>query len=180
MCLARMLMPKMFLKFFQGLKSGTAKTQQIKISLRQFLCDIGLYEVINYSFIGDSWMEKLKLTSEEGYKDSLRILNPINEDFALLKTSPMPLMIRNLLNNINHGIKDIGIFEITKIFRKKEGSRLPDEINTLGVMLTGKINTKGWNERDKNYDFYDIKGITEYLFRMYFKNSNLIFNEKEY
>ncbi|MCL5070057.1 MAG: phenylalanine--tRNA ligase subunit beta [Actinobacteria bacterium] len=154
--------------------------QKIIKSIRQSLCGIGLYEVINYSFIGRSWIEKLKLTIEEGYKDSIRILNPINEDFALLKTSPMPLMIRNLLNNINHGIKDMGIFEITRIFRKKEGSRLPDEINTLGIMLTGKKNVKSWNGQDKNYDFYDIKGIMEYLFRPYFKNNNLIFKKKEY
>ncbi len=154
--------------------------QKIIKSMRQHLCDIGLYEVINYSFTSKSWVEKLKLTNEEGYKDSLKILNPINEDFALLKTSPMPLMLKNLLNNINHGIKDIGIFEITKIFRKKEGSKLPYEINTLGIMLTGEINTKGWNEQDRRYDFYDIKGITEYLFRPYFKNQNLIFKEKEY
>jgi phenylalanyl-tRNA synthetase beta chain len=164
-----------------NLKKGSYTYYQKTIkSIRQSLCDIGLYEVINYSFIGDSWIEKLKLTNEEGYKDYLRILNPINEDFALLKTSPMPLMVRNLLNNINRGIKDIGIFEITKIFRKKEGSKLPDETNTLGIMLTGKINTKNWKEPDKNYDFYDIKGIMEFLFRAYFKNSNLIFKEKEY
>jgi len=164
-----------------NLKKGRHTYYQKTIkSIRQSLCDIGLYEVINYSFIGGPWIEKLKLTTAQGYKDSIRILNPINEDFALLKTSPMPLMIRNLLNNINHGIKDMGIFEITKIFRKKEGSKLPDEINTLGVMLTGKINSKGWNGQDKNYDFYDIKGIMEYLFRQYFKNNNLIFKEKEY
>jgi len=164
-----------------NLKKGRYTYYQKTIkSIRQSLCNIGLYEVINYSFIGQSWLEKLKLTIEEGYKDSLRILNPINEDFALLKTSPIPLMIRNLLNNINHGIKDMGIFEITKIFRKKEDSKLPDEINTLGIMLTGKISVKGWNVQEKNYDFYDIKGIAEYLFRPYFKNNNLIFKEKEY
>lgn len=164
-----------------NLKKGRYTYYQKTIkSIRQALCDIGLYEVINYSFTSKSWVEKLKLTNEKGYKDSLKILNPINEDFALLKTSPMPLMLKNLLNNINHGIRNIGIFEITRIFRKKENSKLPDEVNTLGIMLSGKINSKSWNEQDKNYDFYDIKGIAEYVLRPYFKNKNLIFKENEY
>jgi len=164
-----------------NLKKGKYTYYQKTIkSIRQNLCDIGLYEVINYSFIGKSWVEKLKLTTEKGYKDFLKISNPINEDFALLKTSPMPLMLRNLLNNINHGTKNMGIFEITRIFRKNENSLLPDEINTLGIMVTGKRNIKGWNEQDRNYDFYDMKGIAEYIFGPYFKNRTLIFKEREH
>jgi phenylalanyl-tRNA synthetase beta chain len=150
-------------------------------NLRQFLSDIGLYEVINYSFISEEWIKKLKLDLEDSYMDAVRILNPINEDFALLKTTPLPLLVKDVINNINHGIKDTGIFEITRVFSKNDSSKLPIETNILGIMLTGKAFAKAWNREDMNYGFYDLKGILECIFNKFYGSiSRLAIQEKEY
>jgi phenylalanyl-tRNA synthetase beta chain len=147
-------------------------------NLRQVLCDAGLDEVMNYSFISEEWIIKLKLDQEDNYKNAVEIINPINEEFAYLRTTPMPSMIKNVLNNINHEIKDISIFEITKVYEKLHDSKLPKETNLLGVMLSGRLSLKSWNKQEKNFDFYDLKAVLEYLFEHFYKKSNLEINQK--
>jgi phenylalanyl-tRNA synthetase beta chain len=148
--------------------------------IRQALCDIGLDEVINYSFTSTETLKKFKLNLEEEYKNNVEILNPINEDFRLLRTTLLPALMKNVKDNINHNIKDIGIFEISKIFKKKGSGKLPFEINMLGVILTGKAVQKGWNEREKAFDFYDLKGILEFICSKYYHSSSLNIEERQY
>ncbi len=148
--------------------------------IRQFLCDIGLDEVINYSFISTDALKTFKLNLEEEYKDSVEILNPINEDFKLLRSMLLPSLMKNIKDNINHNIKDIGIFEISKVFKKKDSAKLPFEINMLGVILTGNAVRKGWDERERTFDFYDLKGILEFVCRKYYPYGSLKIEERRY
>lgn len=113
--------------------------------------------------------------------NAVRILNPINEDFTLLKTTLLPLLVKNVINNINHGIKDIGIFEITRVFSNNDSSELPIETNTLGIMLTGRAFSKAWNREEVNYGFYDLKGILECIFKKFYGSiDRLAIQEREY
>ncbi|MBM3709809.1 MAG: phenylalanine--tRNA ligase subunit beta, partial [Actinobacteria bacterium] len=149
-------------------------------SLRLALCSAGLDEVMNYSFISREWFNKFKLAEEEKFKDYVSILNPINEDFALLRTTPLPHMVKNLLNNFYHGIKNISIFEITKVFKNIKDSKLPEERNMLGVLISGQAVFKSWAGADRNYGFYDLKGMLEYLTAQFYKNHKLQLLPKEY
>jgi phenylalanyl-tRNA synthetase beta chain len=166
---------------FSYIHRGKYTTAQKTIKkLANALCSIGLNEVINYTFISEEWIKKLKLDKEDDYKSAVRILNPINEDFAFIRTSSLPLMVKNVLNNINHGIKDIAIFEITKVFRDNGEGKLPEEKTVLGVMLTGREILKGWDSIEKSYDYYSLKKIVEHIFSLIYKDSTLSFVQKEY
>ena len=88
--------------------------------------------------------------------------------------------MKNVKDNINHNIKDIGIFELSKIFKKKDSGELPFEINMLGVILTGKALQKGWNEKERAFDFYDLKGIMEFICGKYYPRSSLKIEEGKY
>jgi phenylalanyl-tRNA synthetase beta chain len=136
--------------------------------LKQLLCDSGFYEVINYSFTGAQWLQKVKISDEDRYSAAVKIINPINEDFSYLRTSPLPLMVKNVINNINHDVKNIRIFEITKVYRLAEDKKLPEEKTVLGVLLSGKSCLKSWNENEKAFDFYDLKGVLELLYRYFY------------
>ena len=149
-------------------------------NIRQTLCDIGLDEVINYSFLSAGEIEIFKLNLEEEYNDIVAILNPINEDLKFLRPTLLPSMMKNIKGNINHNIKDIGIFEISKIFKKKNSNNLPFEINMLGIILTGNAIQKGWDEKERSFDFYDLKGILEFLCMKYYPGSRLKIEEKGY
>ncbi|MBM3705522.1 MAG: phenylalanine--tRNA ligase subunit beta [Actinobacteria bacterium] len=148
-------------------------------TLRKLLCGIGFDEVINYSFISQSLSESFFLSREENYKNPVKILNPINEDFAYLRTSPLPLMVKNAINNLNHDINEISIFEITKIYSNRKDSVLPDETTVLGVLVSGKAEVKSWESLERQNDFYDIKGVLEYLFSHFYRDSRLEIIQKK-
>ena len=68
----------------------------------------------------------------------------------------------NIKENINHGTKNIAIFEIGKIF-----SRGPkQEKNSLGIAISGLRAEKSWYEREFQYDIFDLKGILETLLKL--------------
>ncbi len=164
-----------------SLKRGKYNFYQKTVkNLRQSLCSIGLNEVINYSFMSEALFKKFKLNLENKYKDAVEVLNPITEDFKLLKTSLLPAMVKNVKSNINYNIKDIGIFEISKVFRKNKDSKIPTETNMLGIMITGVSNIKSWAEEERYYDYYDLKGILEYIHNKFYRNGNIRIAEKEY
>ncbi len=157
----------------------TSSQKAIK-TLANSLCNVGLNEVINYTFVSGEWIKRLRLDSEDDYKNAVRILNPINEDFAYIRTSSLPLMVKNILNNLNHGIKDIAIFEITKVFKDRGEGKLPEEKTVLGVMLSGRETLKSWDSIEKSYDYYSIKKILEHIVSLFYKNCKLELVQKEY
>jgi phenylalanyl-tRNA synthetase beta chain len=161
----------------RGKYTSAQKTMK---KLADALCNVGLNEVINYTFVSEEWIKRLRLDVEDDFRNAVRILNPINEDFAYIRTSALPLLVKNVLNNINHGIKDIAIFEITKVFRDTGAGRLPEEKTVLGVMLSGRETLKGWDSIEKSYDYYSLKKILEHIFNIFYKDSSLSFEQKEY
>lgn len=121
-----------------------SKSQSNIKSIRNILANTGLNEVINYSFIGLDEFKESMLDREDDYKRYIEILNPINEDFRIMRTSLLPSLLRTVKNNINRNIKDIEVFEISKVFIDK-GRQLPDEPQKTG-------NTSQWKSRAKELD----------------------------
>jgi len=157
-----------------------SKYQKAVKNIRQSLCDIGLIEVINYSFIGDDALMKCRVNLEKEYNQNVEIINPINEEFRILRPILMPALIKNIKDNVSCSIRDMGIFEISRTFKKNNSGKMPFESNRLGVMLTGRSIIKGWNEKERAFDFFDLKGVLEFICRMYYPEENLKIKEKEY
>ncbi|MCX6347489.1 MAG: phenylalanine--tRNA ligase subunit beta [Actinobacteria bacterium] len=156
--------------------------QKKLIEVRQTLEDAGLNEVINYSFIGLKEFKFFNLDEEPDYKDYVRILNPLNEDFEILRTSLIQSLVKNLGDNISRKTQDLRIFEISKIFLKdySSHSKLPLEKTRLAVLFSGRASLKNLNSTERMYDFYDLKGLLEYLFEKFKLKDGLKITVNEY
>ena len=156
--------------------------QKKLIEVRQTLEDAGLNEVINYSFIGLKEFKFFNLDEEPDYKDYVRILNPLNEDFEILRTSLIQSLVKNLGDNISRKTQDLRIFEISKIFLKDyiSHSKLPLEKTRLAVLFSGRASLKSLNSTERMYDFYDLKGLLEYLFEKFKLKDGLKITVNEY
>jgi len=156
--------------------------QKKVIEIRRLFEDAGLNEVINYSFIGFKEFKYFKLDEENDFKDYVRILNPLNEDFEILRTSLIQSLVKNLKDNISRKIQDLRIFEISKIFLKDDfnQNRLPLEKTRLAVLISGKASLKSLNGNERMYDFYDLKGLLEYLFKKFKLKDGLKITANEY
>jgi phenylalanyl-tRNA synthetase beta chain len=131
-------------------------------TVRDFLVGEGYLEIVTNSL-------QRRSTAALGGTAAVEILNPINEDMAALRTSLVPGALDVIRHNINHGAKDLKLFEIGNVFRKgsasEKGPYFDDYVEEERILIaqTGLANAPGWDRADRRADFFDLKGTTERL-----------------
>lgn len=140
-------------KFAGGLSTcgGFSKEQTCERNVGAVLRSLGLDEIITYSFISPTYYDKIRWSKEDKRRDSLRILNPLGEDTSIMRTTVLPSMLEIVTRNINFRNKEAFLYEIGKIYNKKENG-LADEPKIVSIGMYG----------DK-VSFFTIKGIIETL-----------------
>lgn len=121
----------------------------------------GLYEAINYSFVGQKELDLLN------QPESLRIaiVNPLSEEQNALRTCLSPGLLRDLANNLAFGTSSIRLFEIANAFaRDEEAETGASETPLLGILLSGLRHMQQWPHREADLDYADLKGLVENLF----------------
>lgn len=131
---------------------GLNLRQQTERKLKETLCAAGAYEGIHYSFFSPSDLDLLRLPQDAKERHAIKLLNPINIDLSLMRTTLAPQMINAAARNQKKGILEGRIFEIGNIFIAKELplTEYPDERETLCVGIFGE-----------NESFFTLKGIAE-------------------
>ncbi|RRD24109.1 phenylalanine--tRNA ligase subunit beta [Fusobacterium canifelinum] len=128
--------------------------------VREILKELGLNEVINYSFIPKFTKEVFNFGDE-----IIEIKNPLSEDMAIMRPTLLYSLITNVRDNINRNQTDLKLFEISKTFRNlgTEKNGLAIEDLKIGIILSGREDKNLWNQSKADYNFYDLKGYLEFL-----------------
>lgn len=115
---------------------------------------LGLNEVITYSFISPKVYDKIKIEPSSKLRDYIKLINPLGEDYSVMRTTLIPNMLELLGRNYNHGVKECYLYEIGNIFIPKELplKELPKEEKILSIGMYG------------NVDFYNLKEVAITLF----------------
>ncbi len=131
---------------------GLNAKQKKELKIKQALCAAGAYEGIHYSFFSPSDLDLLRLPEDAKERHAIRLVNPINVDLSLMRTTLAPQMLHALANNQKKGILEGRIFELGNIFIPDELplTKYPDERETLCVGIFGE-----------NESFYTLKGFSE-------------------
>lgn len=152
-------------------KDRLLDTRKYTDDIRILSSNLGLREVINYSFIPKDSLEKINFEFKE--EDILEIKNPIIEDFSIMRPTLMYSLIKNVKDNINRGAQNIRLFEVSRRFEMGESknnklvyvnNKAVLEKDTLAIVLAGKKEKGIWNSKPEFYDFYDIKGVFDSIF----------------
>jgi phenylalanyl-tRNA synthetase beta chain len=67
--------------------------------------------------------------------------------------------------NQSHGVENIQLYEVGRVFFGHEGHQLPREAQRLAGVLAGRMTEKGWNTDPAPFDFFDGKGVLESIAR---------------
>ena len=131
---------------------GLNTKQKAELKLKKALCAQGACEGIHYSFFSPSDLDLLGLPADAKERHAIRLINPINEDLSLMRTTLAPQMIHAMARNQKRGRLEGRIFEMGNIFvpDKLPLEEYPDERNTLCVGLFGKEES-----------FFTLKGFAE-------------------
>jgi phenylalanyl-tRNA synthetase beta chain len=144
--------------------SGEYQPQEVKRRLlRRALNGFGFDEAINFSFI--DFAEQFELVpefTEKALADQQPTLkNPIIEEAALMRPTLLPGLLNALRHNLNHGIRDVSLFEIGRIFAVFSKGELPSEREALALVTTGGVPEAGRAHASREVDFFDLKGTLE-------------------
>jgi phenylalanyl-tRNA synthetase beta chain len=120
--------------------------------VKNALVNMGYFESITYSFMSDSELDKLGLEKDDSRRKMVEILNPLGEEYAFMRTTPIPDMLKVVSRNINMKQKDARLFETGRIYLTDEIpiTKLPDEKNFVCLAVCGS-----------KEDFYSLKGSIE-------------------
>jgi phenylalanyl-tRNA synthetase beta chain len=140
-----------------------AKKLSLRNRIKHLMTGFGFTEVITYSFAHELSVDVLRLKKKDPRRSMIKILNPLTEDQAVMRTSLLPGLLNTVRYNISQQIKNLKIFEIGKIFIHSDPPNLPQEPEILTALWTGTRNAGTWHERRNLCDFYDMKGVAEGL-----------------
>ncbi len=127
-------------------------------AVKNVLAALGMREVITYSLVDQQTVEL-----SPGAAEAPALLNPLNSDQGLLRTSLIPSLVRCVAYNFNQKHPAVEIFEIAKVF---SGPASPQEKYCLGMAMSG--------ERSRLFEqgalretlgFAHLKGVLETLCR---------------
>lgn len=131
------------------------------------LTAMGFYEAINYSFVAEKHCDLLNIAEDDARRKYVRLVNPLSEDQAVMRTMLLPGILENIRRNINFQQPDIRLFEIGKVFMNVAEGKQPEERYQLCAVMSGArypaANTLYFS--GERADVYDIKGAAETLFQ---------------
>lgn len=136
-----------------------------RLNICKKLTTIGYTEAINYSFIAEKHISMLTIEAGDKRFNSVKLLNPLSEDQAVLRTTLLPGLLENAKRNINFQRPAIKYFELGKVFFPKEINEQPTEENRLAGVLSGNLYGEGAPLYFKHtaVDIFDAKGCVEFI-----------------
>ena len=131
---------------------GSNLRQKTELKLKNALCATGAYEAIHYSFFSPSDLDMLRLPEDAIERKAISLINPINVELSLMRTTLAPQMIHAIARNQKRGILSGRLYELGNVFIPKNLplTEYPDERETLSVGVFGE-----------NESFFTIKGMAE-------------------
>jgi phenylalanyl-tRNA synthetase beta chain len=143
-----------------SLPTGEATTGKLSYKLRveELAREVaefcGFSQGMTYSFESPKIFDRLLLPQDSPLRVTVNILNPLGEDFSVMRTTPLHGMLNSLSTNYNRRNKNVRLYELANIYLPKSLplTELPDERMqfTLGFYGDG--------------DFFDMKGVIEEFF----------------
>ena len=121
--------------------------------VKDALVGMGLYEILNYSFISPRWLDHLGLAENDPRRNAVKLRNPLGEDTSVMRTTLVPSMLNTVAANLNRNIPGGMLFELSKAFVPAEkAGELPAEKAALCLAAYGE-----------GVDFYTVKNIVTWL-----------------
>ncbi len=129
--------------------------------LKSMAIAYGYSEVINYSFMNPAALDQLHIPAEDRRRKLVKIINPLTEELSVMRTSLLPALLNNLVDNYRVFHRDIRLFEYGKVFLARDHEPQPDEKFYLAGVASGRRYPLHFENHGEMVDFYDIKGLLE-------------------
>ena len=141
----------------------TNETKRSMHALRHTIAAQDYQEVVNYGFI-DQESETIISNNTQ----AIQVLNPLAEQFAVMRSTLLGGLVHNLKTNLNRKATRVRIFEIGRVFTRNQhiqdgplsvaGMEQPMRI---GGLAYGDVESEQWGSTSRRIDFFDVKADLE-------------------
>ena len=129
------------------------KEKKIENKIQEILVTNGLSEIYTYGFLSEKDLEKSKI-KKELIDNAITIINPLGDEFKLMRPTTIPSMMQILAGNNNKKNQNVKLFDISRNYKNIE-----NQVEKGEVPLQENILTIGMYGED--VDFYTLKGLVE-------------------
>lgn len=139
--------------------------QRSEHAFRHLMAAMDYQEVVNYSFVDENW--------ERNYQNNdnpIRLLNPIFSQYAVMRTSLVGGLLKNIAHNAKYRQNRVRVFELGRVFfddpEVKSGDKTVKGINQpmhFAAASWGLAYPEQWGEKARQVDFFDLKNDLENL-----------------
>ncbi len=123
-----------------------------ELRVRERLIGLGYREILTIPHVAE---ERDALFRPEGVSPA-RLANPLSEEASVLRSNGLVTMAAAIEWNLNHGQRNVRLFEIGRSYRLEGRASVETPILTIGA--TGEAREKGIYENPREYEFADLKG----------------------
>ncbi|WP_334159825.1 phenylalanine--tRNA ligase subunit beta [Muricomes intestini] len=137
---------------------ATAGKVSFKLRIESVAEDIaefcGFSQGMTYSFESPKVFDRLLIPSDSPLRNVVEIMNPLGEDYSIMRTTSVNGTLTSLAINYNRRNKDVRLYELANIYLPKQVpiTELPDERMQFTLGMYGKG------------DFFSMKGVVEEFF----------------
>ncbi len=146
---------------------GGLSTEQVRERrLRAALTGLGLSEAKTFSFHGHGALDALGLDADDPRQSAIEVRNPLREEESLLRTTLLPGLLDAARFNVAHGVGDVALFEIGRVFLDEEAPEfgtVPEQPAVLGFVLVGASGSSGVGSNRRPVDAFSGVGLVRAL-----------------
>lgn len=150
---------------------GYSTRQLLQQRLRDTLIGSGLFEALTNTLVPERDYRNLIIDEDEAavspYLDLVSLKNPLSEEYAKLRSSLIPGLLRVVQRNLNWGASGVSMFEIGGVFQstRVEGDgEDPYQGSRLALVMWGDTKDRDWHGDGRPFDIFDLKGALEVVF----------------
>jgi len=138
-------------------RAGAARLphQQAEARLRERLIGLGYHEILTIPHVSEERNE-LFLTADVV---PAKLSNPLSEEASVLKSTGAVTTAAAIEWNLNHGQRNVRVFEIGQQYRFVNNKLAETRVLTIGA--TGAARQQGLYDSPREYNFGDLKGDLE-------------------
>lgn len=146
-----------------ALNSGVlSERKQMTKTIAHTLANNGLSEMITFSFMHKDSLAKLMIPEGDARYKAVQILNPISEEYPVMRTTLVPSILDAAVRNRAQKNHDIWAFETAAVYEEAaDKDSLPTERYMAAGFMTGRADEAQWSVAARQTDFYDVKGVVE-------------------
>ena len=120
--------------------------------LRERLIGLGYHEIVTIPHVAEERNDLFRAPDVQVAK----LANPLSEEAGVLKSTGLVTMAGAIEWNLNHGQRNVRLFEIGRQYRLVDGRPVETRILTVGA--TGAAREQGLYDPAREYNFGDLKG----------------------